>query len=98
KSDKMRRAREFAEHVGEAAREKAEEILGAAREGAEDIYEHARDGAERAWEQGSEYVEGGFDEMHVFMKRQWRERPVAVAATAVGIGLLLGLAMRGGRR
>lgn len=98
KTDRMRRARELAEQMGEAAREKAEEILSGAREGAEDLYDHAREGAEAAWDRGSDYVEGGFDELHVFMKRQWRERPVVVAATAVSIGMLVGMALRGGRR
>src|ERR1700755_2955745 len=57
KTDRMRRARELAEQMGEAAREKAEEILSGAREGAEDLYEHAREGAEEAWDRGSDYVE-----------------------------------------
>jgi hypothetical protein len=38
------------------------------------------------------------DEAHTYLKRQWRERPVAVAATAVGIGLVLGLLLGGRRR
>ena len=42
-------------------------------------------------------VEDGLDEAHRYLKRQWRERPVAVAATAVGVGLVLGLIL-GGRR
>ena len=107
--DRMRRARDIAAEVGEAAREKAEEMFEAARDKAGHLYEDAREGAEHlyegaseraheAWEHGYEAVEGGFDEMHVFMKRQWRERPVVVAAAAVGIGMLVGMAMRGGRR
>ena len=96
--DRMRRARDIAAEVGEAAREKAEEMFEAARDKAEHLYEDAREHAGEAWEHGYETVEGGFDEMHVFMKRQWRERPVAVAAAAVGVGLLVGMAMRGGRR
>ncbi len=92
------RAQQMAAELGEAAREKAEEMFEAARETAEGAIEGAREKAGEAWEHGYEYVEGGFDELHVFMKRQWRERPVVVAASAVGIGLLLGMALRGGRR
>ena len=95
--DRMRRAREVAAELGDAARQKAEEVFESAREGAEHIYEDASERAHEAWDYGSEAVEGGFDELHVFMKRQWRERPVVVAASAVGIGLLLGMAMRGRR-
>ena len=96
--DRVRRAREIAAELGEAAREKAEEVFEAAREKAEHLYEDAREQTGEALEHGYEYVEGGFDEMHVFMKRQWRQRPVAVAATAIGIGLLVGMALRGGGR
>jgi len=96
--DRMRRAREIAAELGEAAREKAEQVFDSAREGAGDFYEEASERAHEAWDHGYEAVEGGFDELHVFMKRQWRERPVVVAASAVGIGLLLGMALRGGRR
>ena len=96
--DRMRRAREIAAEVGDAARERAEEVFESAREGAEHLYEGAREQVGEAWEHGYETVEGGFDELHVFMKRQWRERPVAVAASAIGIGLLLGMALRGGSR
>jgi ElaB/YqjD/DUF883 family membrane-anchored ribosome-binding protein len=31
------------------------------------------------------------------LKRQWRERPLAVAATAVGIGMILGMLLAGRR-
>jgi hypothetical protein len=44
-----------------------------------------------------ETLEEGLDEAHRFLKRQWRKHPVAVAAAAVGVGLVLGL-MLGGRR
>jgi hypothetical protein len=96
--DRMRRAREMAAELGDAARQKAEEVFDAAREGAEHLYEDASERAHDAWDHGYEAVEGGFDELHVFMKRQWRERPVVVAASAVAIGMLVGMAMRGGRR
>lgn len=65
-----------------------------ARERAEDAYERA----EEAFEDAQEFLEDGLDEAHVYLKRQWTERPVAVAATALGVGLLLGLLISGGRR
>lgn len=87
KSDRTRRARDMAEHLGEAARERAEAVYEAAREKAEEVFDTAYETAENS-----------FDDIHVFMKRQWRERPVAVAAAAVGLGVLIGMAMRGDRR
>lgn len=42
-------------------------------------------------------LEDGLDEAHRYLRRQWRERPVAVAATALGIGLVLGVLL-GSRR
>jgi hypothetical protein len=44
-----------------------------------------------------EALEDGLDEAHRFLKRQWRKNPVAVAATVLGVGLVLGLLL-GGRR
>ncbi len=41
-------------------------------------------------------VEDGLDEAHRVLKRAWRKDPVAVAATALGVGLVLGLLI--GRR
>jgi ElaB/YqjD/DUF883 family membrane-anchored ribosome-binding protein len=62
--------------------------------------ERAAELAEEAEETGEAIygaVEDGLDEAHRYLKRQWDERPVAVAATALGIGLVLGL-MLGSRR
>jgi ElaB/YqjD/DUF883 family membrane-anchored ribosome-binding protein len=56
-----------------------------------DLAEEARDRAEEAYEAAQAAVEDGIDDAHRYLKRQWRERPVAVAATAVGIGVLLGI-------
>ncbi len=62
-----------------------------------EMAEDARERAEEALEAAHEALEDGLDEAHTYLKRQWRERPVAVAATAVGIGLVLGLVL-GSRR
>lgn len=70
----------------EAALESAREALDQAKVSARETYKHAK-GA----------VEDGLDDTHRYMKRQWKERPVAVAATAVGVGLLVGLLL-GSRR
>jgi len=45
-----------------------------------------------------EALEDGIDQAHRYLKRQWTERPLAVAATAIGVGVLLGLLIGGGRR
>lgn len=64
----------------------------------QDYVEQARDQAEHAFEHARDVVEDGLDEAHRFLKRQWRERPVAVAASALGIGVILGLLIGGGNR
>lgn len=87
KSDRMRRAKEFAEEMGEAARQKAEEMFDA-----------ARDRAEGAYEAAYEVAEDGIDDARVFLRKQWRDRPLATAASAVAIGVVLGLALSAGSR
>ncbi|MBX9745934.1 MAG: hypothetical protein K2X34_03470 [Hyphomonadaceae bacterium] len=64
---------------------------------AAELAEEARERAEEAYEAARDAVEDGLDEAHRYLKRQWRERPVAVAATTLGIGLLIGLLL-GSRR
>jgi ElaB/YqjD/DUF883 family membrane-anchored ribosome-binding protein len=64
---------------------------------AAELAEEARERAEEAYEAAHAAVEDGLDEAHRYLKRQWRERPVAVAATAVGVGLIIGLLL-GSRR
>lgn len=64
---------------------------------AAELAEEALERAEEAYEAAHAAIEDGLDEAHRYLKRQWRERPVAVAATAVGIGLVLGLLL-GSRR
>jgi ElaB/YqjD/DUF883 family membrane-anchored ribosome-binding protein len=64
---------------------------------AAELAEEARERAEEAYEAAQAAVEDGLDEAHRYLKRQWRERPVAVAATAVGVGLVIGLLL-GSRR
>ncbi|MFZ2030273.1 MAG: hypothetical protein WAU68_08195 [Vitreimonas sp.] len=67
------------------------------RSRAEDIADDVRDRAEEALERAQSAVEDGMDEAHRYLKRQWRERPVAVAATALGAGVIIGLLI-GSRR
>ncbi len=76
-----------------AANNKAADVAAEARERAEAALESAREALDAA--KGA--VEDGLDDTHRYLKRQWKERPVAVAATAVGVGLLLGLLL-GSRR
>ena len=64
----------------------------------EEFAEDVRERAEEAFERAQTAVEDGLDEAHRFLKRQWRERPVAVAASALGAGVIIGLLIGGGRR
>jgi ElaB/YqjD/DUF883 family membrane-anchored ribosome-binding protein len=75
------------------AKDKAADIAAEARERAEEALDSAREALSAA----RDAVEDGLDDTHRYMKRQWRERPVAVAASAVGVGLIIGLLL-GSRR
>lgn len=83
--DKSFRARAgaIASDLGDAARDRAEDAL----ESAVDAVEHAVDA-----------VEEGIEEAQKLMRRQMRDRPLAVAATAMGIGVLIGLAIANSAR
>ncbi len=65
---------------------------------AAELAEEARERAEEAYQAATEAVEDGLDDAHRYLKRQWRERPLAVAATTLGIGVLIGVLISGGRR
>lgn len=65
---------------------------------AAELAEEARERAEEAYQAAQEAVEDGIDEAHRYLKRQWRERPLAVAATTLGIGIILGVLISGSRR
>lgn len=65
---------------------------------AAELAEEARERAEQAYQAATEAVEDGLDDAHRYLKRQWRERPLAVAATTLGIGVILGVLISGGRR
>jgi ElaB/YqjD/DUF883 family membrane-anchored ribosome-binding protein len=68
-----------------------------AKDKAREFVDDARERAEEMLEDAHVAIEDGLDEAHHYLKRQWRERPVAVAATAMGIGLIVGLLL-GSRR
>lgn len=40
----------------------------------------------------------GLGEAETYLKRQLEERPLTVAATALGVGVLIGLLLGGGRK
>jgi len=65
---------------------------------AAELAEEARERAEEAYQAAQEAVEDGLDDAHRYLKRQWRERPLAVAATTLGIGVILGVLISGSRR
>lgn len=71
--------------------------MGKHRRRKEEMMDDVRDRAEEAFENAHKAVEDGLDEAHAFLKREWRERPVAVAATALGAGVIIGLLI-GSRR
>ena len=64
---------------------------------AAELAEEARERAEEAYEAAHAAVEDGIDTAHRYMKRQWRDRPLAVTASAVGVGLIIGMLL-GSRR
>ncbi|MFT3726197.1 MAG: hypothetical protein QM759_00015 [Terricaulis sp.] len=68
-----------------------------AKDRSREFVDDARERAEEIFEDAHAAVEDGLDEAHRYLKRQWRDRPIAVAATAVGVGLIVGLLI-GGRR
>ncbi len=56
--------------------------------------ERSSDGAEAAGEAyaaAEAAIKDGLDEANRFLQRQLEERPLTVAATALGLGLVLGL-------
>lgn len=61
------------------------------------LADDVRESAEDAFEAAHAAVEDGLDEAHAYLKREWRERPITVAASALGIGLVIGLLL-GSRR
>lgn len=67
-----------------------------AKDRAERAAEMAEEARERA-EEAYAAIEDGLDEAHRYLKRQWRERPLAVAAAAAGAGFILGLLLAGRR-
>jgi ElaB/YqjD/DUF883 family membrane-anchored ribosome-binding protein len=68
-----------------------------AKDKGREFVDDARDRAEEMFEDAHVAIEDGLDEAHRYLKRQWRERPITVAAAAVGVGLVLGLLL-GSRR
>lgn len=74
-----------------------DKALRRARAAAAEFGEAAREHAETTFESVIEAAEEGADEAHRFLRKQWRERPIVVAASAFGIGLLVGMALTGRR-
>ncbi|MGH6949582.1 MAG: hypothetical protein ACREH4_01820 [Vitreimonas sp.] len=64
---------------------------------APEMAEDAHERAEEAYRAAHAAIEDGLDEAHRYLKRQWRERPLTVAAAAAGLGMILGLLLAGRR-
>jgi ElaB/YqjD/DUF883 family membrane-anchored ribosome-binding protein len=56
-----------------------------------------RDEAEGLFDTARAEIEGALQDAHVYLKRNWSERPVTLVAAALGVGVLIGL-MLGSRR
>jgi ElaB/YqjD/DUF883 family membrane-anchored ribosome-binding protein len=56
-----------------------------------------RDEADDMFEAARAEIEGALQDAHVYLKRNWSERPVTLVAAALGVGVLIGLLL-GGRR
>jgi ElaB/YqjD/DUF883 family membrane-anchored ribosome-binding protein len=65
---------------------------------AAELAEEARERAEEAYQAATEAVEDGIDGARRYLKHHWRERPLAVAATTLGVGVLIGVLIGGSRR
>lgn len=74
--DPSQRARAMAAELTSSARERAEEALSAAEEALEAAYDAAEDRV---------------DEARVYLRRQFRDHPLAVAGVALGVGVVLGV-------
>jgi|CXWL01.1.fsa_nt_gi ElaB/YqjD/DUF883 family membrane-anchored ribosome-binding protein len=68
-----------------------------ARAAAAEFGDAAREQAEDAFEAVVEAAEEGADVTHRYLRKQFKERPIAVAATALSVGLLLGMLISGRR-
>ena len=64
---------------------------------AADMAEEARERAEDAYEAAQAALEDGLGDAPRYLKRQWRDRPLAVAGVALSVGLVVGLLL-GSRR
>lgn len=85
-SDDDRRIRELARRAEEAVRERAEKL----REGAGVLRDRAKDYYDDAYEH--------LDTAQRYIVERVQERPLAATAAAVGVGILVGLVLAGGRR
>lgn len=71
--------------------------MGRQRNRAADMADDVRDAAEDALHSAQATLEDGLDDADRYIRRQWGERPLAVTATALGVGLLIGLLLAGRR-
>ena len=94
-------AREAADHAADAlrhGREAMPEVSERAASALDAHLERLATGDAAAWPGNAPQLEDPLDDVRVVIRDQVRQRPIASALTAVGLGLILGLAMRGGRR
>ncbi|PXA94752.1 hypothetical protein DMC25_00680 [Caulobacter sp. D4A] len=74
-------------------RDKARDQLGAAGASAKDAYGSLRTGAEELYAGGREHFQDG----RQVIEEKVRERPILALTAAIGVGVLLGLLLRGPR-
>lgn len=55
--------------------------------------EAVRDSAVQFAKDAKHETEAALESAHDFLRRQWNERPLTVAALAIGFGALIGLAL-----
>jgi ElaB/YqjD/DUF883 family membrane-anchored ribosome-binding protein len=85
-SDDDRHIRDLARRAEDAVRERAEKL----RDGASELKERAKDYYDDAYEQ--------LDTAQRYIIERVQERPLAATAAAVGVGILVGMVLAGGRR
>jgi ElaB/YqjD/DUF883 family membrane-anchored ribosome-binding protein len=90
--DSMRQATERGRQYYEELKDRTRET---ARGAVQQTREYAEDAVQRASDKMTEYREGGFEKVMADVTTYTQRQPVPALLIAAGVGLLLGLLMRG---